>query len=63
MPVFGVGLIIEPEQAESALIEGTCDMVDIGRAMLRNPHWGWEAALKLGVKVDFPMPYVRGMRR
>lgn len=61
LPTIACGLIKDPRQAESVLVEGTADMVDVGRDMLLNPHWGWMAALKLGEKVEFPPSYQRGM--
>lgn len=60
-PIFGVGMIFEPEQADTAITMGDCDIIDVGRAFLRNPHWGWYAALKLGAKVDFLPSYRKGM--
>ena len=61
LPTFGVGLIKDARQAESAIVEGACDAVGIGRQMLLDPHWGWRAALELGVEVEFPPSYRRGM--
>lgn len=57
IPVFGVGLITNAFQAETALQLGACDVVDIGRAMLSDPNWGWHAAKELGVK-DLKVPAV-----
>ena len=61
LTTFGVGLIKDARQAESAIVEGSCDAVGIGRQMLLDPHWGWRAALELGVDVEFPPSYKRGM--
>ena len=61
LPIFGVGMVFEPEQADTAVTMGDCDIVNVGRAFLRNPHWGWYAALKLGAKVDFLPSYKKGM--
>lgn len=61
LPTIACGLIKDARQAESVLVEGTADLVDVGRQMLLNPHWGWQAALELGEKVDFPPSYARGM--
>lgn len=63
VPTIACGLIKDARQAESVLVEGTADLVDVGRQMLLNPHWGWQAALELGEKVDFPPSYIRGMHR
>ncbi|MDL2322324.1 NADH:flavin oxidoreductase/NADH oxidase, partial [Desulfosarcina sp. OttesenSCG-928-B08] len=51
MPVIAVGLITEPEQAESILRADQADMVAVGRAMLYDPRWPWHAAAKLGATV------------
>lgn len=52
--VFGVGMITNAFQAETALQLGACDVVDIGRAALSDPNWGWHAARELGVKLEAP---------
>lgn len=59
MPVIGVGLITEPEQAEAMLVSGQADMVAVGRRILYNPRWPWHAAAKLGQAVDAPPQYWR----
>ena len=46
---MGVGLIVEPDQAEAVLRDGVCDLVAIGREALVNPHWPLHAAKALGV--------------
>lgn len=46
LPVIGVGLLT-PELAEFALQEGYCDFVAIGRGLLKNPNWAWDAAMTL----------------
>ncbi len=55
-----VGMITEPEQAETILNEGSADAVFLARAFLRNPHWALLAAEALGEFVPWPMPYDRG---
>ena len=66
MPVLAVGLIRDAWQAETILREGAADMVDIGRAMLDDPNWGWHAASELHVKevpvLVVPPQYRRGLR-
>lgn len=59
MPVIGVGLITQPEEAENALREGKADLIAIGRNILYNPRWGWHAAASLGEKVSAPSQYLR----
>ncbi|MCC6777269.1 MAG: NADH:flavin oxidoreductase/NADH oxidase [Hyphomicrobiales bacterium] len=54
-----VGLIATPKQAETVLAEEKADMVALGRAMLDNPHWGWQAARALGADVARPKQYLR----
>lgn len=43
-----VGLITGPAQAEAILAEGSADLVILGRELLRNPGWPWQAARQLG---------------
>ena len=59
MPVFGVGLITDPEQAEAIISDGKADAVAFARAMLYNPRWPWHAAAKLGAQVISPHQYWR----
>lgn len=48
-----VGLITQPEQAESILQNGEADVVLLARELLRDPYWPRRAAEALGA----PMPY------
>lgn len=59
IPVIGVGLITEPEQAEAIVAEGRADAVALARGILYNPHWPWHAAAKLGGQVSAPRQYWR----
>ena len=61
MPVIAVGLITEPEQAETLIVSGQADMVALGRAMLYNPRWPWHAAARLGATVTAPPQYWRSV--
>jgi NADPH2 dehydrogenase len=54
-----VGLIATAKQAEAVLAESRADMVALGRAMLDNPHWAWQAARALGAEVARPKQYLR----
>ena len=50
MPVaiaWGVG---EPTIADTALRNGQADLVNVGRALLANPHWPYAAAVALGME-------------
>lgn len=49
MLVGTVGLITEPQQAESILVQQQADAVLLGRVALREPHWPQRAAAELGV--------------
>ena len=60
MPVIAVGLITEAEQAEDILHAQEADAVAIGRSMLFNPRWPWQAALELKDKVAAAPQYWRG---
>ena len=59
MPVIAVGLITQPEQAESIIVEEKADAVALARAMLYDPRWPWHAAAKLGAKITPPPQYLR----
>jgi len=39
IPVVAVGKLDDPKLAESALSEGTCDMVALGKQLLCDPYW------------------------
>ena len=56
-----VGLITEPEQAESIVASGKADMVAIARAILADPRWPWRAAATLGGKVHLVPQYDRSL--
>jgi 2,4-dienoyl-CoA reductase-like NADH-dependent reductase (Old Yellow Enzyme family) len=59
-PVTAVGQITEPKQAEEILQRGEVEVIMIGRAALRDPHWALRAAAELGVDVEWPVQYQRG---
>ncbi|EMD41900.1 hypothetical protein CERSUDRAFT_110453 [Gelatoporia subvermispora B] len=58
-PIGAVGMITEPEQAESYLQDGKADVVFLARELLRNPHWPLFAARKLGAAVKPANQYER----
>ncbi len=63
--VNAVGLIEEPEHAESVLVEGDADAVMLARAWMRNPHWALGAEVALdGVAAAsvWPPQYTRARR-
>ncbi len=63
LPTFAVGLITEPEQAETILANEEADAISIARAMLYDPRWSWHAAAKLGDQVHAPKQYWRSAPR
>jgi len=59
LPTIAVGLITEPEQAETIITEGQADAIALARAILYDPRWPWHAAAKLGAHVTAPKQYWR----
>ncbi len=39
LPIATGWMITDPQQADSAIREGQCDLVLLAREMLRDPHW------------------------
>jgi 2,4-dienoyl-CoA reductase-like NADH-dependent reductase (Old Yellow Enzyme family) len=63
LPVAAVGLIDSPQQAEQTLVDGSADVVLLGRAALREPYWPLRAAHELRVpdgEAPWPDQYRRG---
>jgi 2,4-dienoyl-CoA reductase-like NADH-dependent reductase (Old Yellow Enzyme family) len=57
---WAVGVITEPEQAESIIASAQADCTAHARAFLLDPRWGWNAARALGVETPpLPLPAVR----
>ena len=54
-----VGLITEPQQAESILASGQADAIFMARELLRNPYWPLQTARAFEVKTDKPRQYGR----
>ncbi len=54
-----VGLITEPEQADSILCSGSADLVFLAREFLREPYWPLKAAHALGTATALPVQYAR----
>ena len=59
MPVIAVGLITEPEQAESILRHNYADAIGLARGILYDPRWPWHAAAALGDSVVAAPQYLR----
>jgi 2,4-dienoyl-CoA reductase-like NADH-dependent reductase (Old Yellow Enzyme family) len=55
--VSTVGMITDPDQAESILKNGEADAVSLAKEFLRDPYWAWRAAKKFGDSVSPPPPY------
>ncbi len=62
IPTVTVGLITEPEMAEEIVWNDRADLVALGRELLRNPYWMFQAANKLKVELSWPTPYLRGRK-
>jgi 2,4-dienoyl-CoA reductase-like NADH-dependent reductase (Old Yellow Enzyme family) len=63
LATIAVGLITEPEQAETIIASGEADAVSLARAMLYDPRWPWHAAAALGARVVAPHQYWRSQPR
>lgn len=58
--VGAVGLITEAEQANQLLEDGKCDVVLMGRKLLRDPYFPIKASIALNDKIDYQDQYKRG---
>ncbi len=60
LPVVGGGLVTDVSQVEEALSSGSCDLVFLGRELLRNPYFPLLAARKEHIHPDYwPQQYER----
>lgn len=59
-PVTAVGQITSAAQAEEILQAGEIEVIMLGRAELRDPHWPLRAAAELDAEVVWPLQYERG---
>lgn len=57
-----VGLITEPEQAESILQKKQADLIALGREFLRQPYFPLHASKQLGADIRWPAQYERAKR-
>jgi NADH:flavin oxidoreductases, Old Yellow Enzyme family len=57
-----VGLITEVNQAEDILQKGQADLIILARVALREPYFTLNAAKELGVEIDWPVQYMRGVK-
>jgi len=60
---MAVGLITDPQQAETIVASGDADMVALARGVLWDPRWPWHAAAALGATVPAPPQYWRAAPR
>jgi 2,4-dienoyl-CoA reductase-like NADH-dependent reductase (Old Yellow Enzyme family) len=56
----GVGLLKSPAYCEEALKDNRCDLIMLGRELLRNPYWPIQAANYFQEKEIIPTQYLRG---
>ncbi len=59
MTTMAVGMILEPDYAESIVAGGKADMVALARGLLYDPRWAWHAAEALGAEAAYPLQYAR----
>ena len=55
----GVGLLTEPQFCNQAIIQKKCDLVFLGRELLRNPFWPVHAANNFNEQSFIPKQYTR----
>jgi 2,4-dienoyl-CoA reductase-like NADH-dependent reductase (Old Yellow Enzyme family) len=58
-----VGLITEPEHADSIITGGDADMVFLARELLREPYWAIKAYQTLGKEPPWPTQYGYAVKR
>lgn len=67
LPTSSTWNIGPAEQADALIKDGTIDLAMIGRPLLENPHWPYDAARKLGVEkpawATLPPPYAHWLGR
>lgn len=59
LPVIGGGLITSPLMAEEIIQNNRADMVFLGRELLRNPYWAYNAEKELNDEIEWPKQYLR----
>ncbi|QWW19361.1 NADH:flavin oxidoreductase/NADH oxidase [Schaalia sp. 19OD2882] len=69
VPVSAAGLITSPEQAEQIILDGSADIVEVGRPLLSDPMLmlAWRSRMRagaaLGEPAGLPRPYARSSAR
>lgn len=61
IPTVAVGMITQPEQADTIIRSGQADIVALAREALRNPHWPLHAATALHQPAPTPTQYERAV--
>lgn len=59
MRTEAVGLITQPDQADTIIRQGDADLVALARQLLRDPYWPQSAAAQLGHQAPWPSQYGR----
>jgi len=62
LPVIGGGLITDLRMAEHAVSSKRCDLVYLGRVLLRNPYIVINEASEVGADITYPNSYIRGKK-
>ena len=62
LPVIGVGFIDEDQLIMNALEEGRCDLIALGREVLRNPNKFNDLAMRFGREDLVTKAYRRGYK-
>lgn len=60
IPVIAVGRLEDPILANAVIGNEDAELVAIGRGMLRNPYWTFEAAAALKQEITVPKQYTTG---
>ena len=61
IPTGAVGMIRTPDHANEILANGRADLIFLARAILADPAWPMRAAKSLGVSMEWPVQYQRGV--
>ena len=62
LPVIGGGLISDIVLAEHAVASKKCDLVYLGRVLLRVPYFVLNQAKEVGYDIEYPKAYLRGKK-
>ncbi|MDO9629330.1 MAG: NADH:flavin oxidoreductase/NADH oxidase [Acholeplasmataceae bacterium] len=62
LPVMGGGLITDLRLADHAVSSNKCDLVYLGRLLLREPYVVINSASEMGALMPYPTQYIRGKK-